>query len=134
MPTDNPKHEETCGKCGHIWRSRALTIEHITCPKCQFRPGKPKPAQHHRDNGRGNYNQLEVNRFIKHLGCWTFVNPTDAIKRRDPNDYRDYLEKLIEANTNPQVYANKKAPARMDEVGKMETAAARQALRGLKPA
>jgi len=69
------------------------------------------------------YDKPHAERFVKYLGCHTFMNPVDAIKRRDPAEYRQLLQKLIEVNRT-----------RLDSVGRAETAAAERALKPRKPA
>jgi hypothetical protein len=53
------------------------------------------PRKHEYD-----YDQEAAIRFIKYLGCHRFANPTDAVKRRDPDKYRYLLCKVIEINRN----------------------------------
>lgn len=72
------------------------------------------------DNGSRNYTQFHAQRYVRFLGCWSFVNPTDAAKRRDPNEYRELLLKLIEANKT-----------RDDKIGTWETLAAFEELDNL---
>jgi hypothetical protein len=69
-----------------------------------------------------NYTKLDAEKFVKQLGCWTFVNPTDAVKRRDKNEYLALLEKLIAVNKT-----------RHDMIGSWEIQAAYQILTTLKP-
>ena len=66
------------------------------------------------------YGKFQHEQFIELLGCWTFVNPRDAIKRRDPKDYQEWLLKLIEVNKT-----------REDRAGYWETKAAIKALKNL---
>jgi hypothetical protein len=117
----------TCLKCGYRWRTRHQDSTQISCPKCKGGkklapptppPRPPDPGK--RDNGGHNYGRTEVNRYIKYLGCWTFGNPANASKRRDPQEYQQMLRQLIEVNRN-----------RQDIVGRMETDAALEALRRL---
>jgi hypothetical protein len=117
----------TCRKCGYRWRTRHQDATKISCPKCKDGnklvpppppPRLPDPGK--RDNGGNNYGRTEINRYIKYLGCWTFVNPVDASKRRDPREYQQILRKLIEVNRT-----------RLDTVGRMETDAALEAIRRL---
>jgi hypothetical protein len=69
-----------------------------------------------KDN-HSSYGPTQAERFVRLLGCWSFVNPTDAAKRRDPAEYKSLLRKLIEVNNS-----------RLDNVGFAETAAAKREL------
>ena len=70
-----------------------------------------------KNNGKTDYTQFHAAKYVRYLGCWTFVNPTDAAKRRDPEEYRQLLNKVIEANSS-----------RTDSAGQWETDAALEAL------
>lgn len=72
--------------------------------------------------GERGYTRFDAVRYVKYLGCWTFVDIKTAIVRRDPNDYRELLLKLIEANKS-----------RNDDAGKWETTEARKQLKALRP-
>jgi len=71
-------------------------------------------------NSEHNYTKLDAVRYIKYLGCWTFVNEVDAVKRRDPAEYAQLLRQLIEVNKT-----------RRDSVGRWERAAAKEVLKKL---
>jgi len=71
-------------------------------------------------SGNNEYGKFQHERYVHLLGCWTFVNPTDAVKRRDPNDYKELLLKLITANKT-----------RYDRGGQWEIQAAIKALEAL---
>jgi hypothetical protein len=86
----------------------------------QPRPKRPDeeietPADRHKHYGR-----FEVQRYVKFLGCWSFVNPTDAVKRRDPQEYRSLLQRLIEVNRT-----------RWDNIGFWEVQAAERELKAM---
>jgi len=72
------------------------------------------------DNGSRGYTQLHAQRYIQFLGCWTFANPTDAVKRRDKHEYIQLLLKVVESNMT-----------RADKAGAWETIAALEALDNL---
>jgi hypothetical protein len=117
----------TCLKCGYRWRTRHQDLTQVACPKCKGgrAPAPPPPPLRlptpgKRDNGGHNYGRTEIARYVKFLGCWTFVNPADASKRRDPKEYQQMLRELINVNRT-----------RQDAVGRMETDAAIEALRRL---
>lgn len=71
-------------------------------------------------NGDRRFTKKDAEDYVRKYGCWQFANPTDAIKRRDPQDYRELLIKLIET-----------LKSRKDSVGVWETAAAKKELKTL---
>ena len=44
------------------------------------------------------YNRNEAFLYVSKLGCWSYANPTDAIKRRDVKEYKKMLRNLIITN------------------------------------
>jgi hypothetical protein len=116
-----------CIACAYTWKTRSKDLSGVSCPRCgnQALPPneipEPEPIQTPTPAtcpyGQKSYGKLEAQRYVRYLGCWTFVNPTDAAKRRDPEEYKALLRQLIEVNKT-----------RHDQIGMFETQYAKQAL------
>lgn len=120
------KRKTTCESCGYRWPTRTYPPSDAVCPKCKYNPPAmrevlaklglvyPKP-----DPGP-EYGRSDCDRFVRYLGCWSFVNPVNAVHRRDPAEYVGLLKQLIAVNKT-----------RQDNFGRWETLAALSELRRL---
>ena len=69
---------------------------------------------------RENYSKYHAEKYVCYLGLWRYPHPEVYLHKRDPEDYRQRLIQLIEANKS-----------RIDAAGRWETMFAKQALRDL---